>query len=169
MGLGQIRKVEVMRNAQRKSKYTGQIKQNVARIPADAPPMQLVQDDPNAPAIPAAEDQMPSGDQTPNAPEATSGDQKTHKSKAKKLSNQVVAWRAQQKFPADWVITNVGENKKRGKAKDRFSAYEEGMTVAAYQQKFIDKKLGTRALATADLRWDHVAGFIQVVPPKSEE
>jgi hypothetical protein len=163
-----------MSNIARKSRYTGKIKQNIVPIHPvedqnttllpgesfvlkmdEAPDSGSVQR--TAPATPA------SGDQS----ETSSGDQKVHPVKAKKLSPQVIAWKAHKdKFPLDHIITNIGENKKRGKAHTRFNLYREGMSVAEYAQVFIDKKVGTRALAHADLRWDHVAGFIQVVPPK---
>jgi hypothetical protein len=139
-------------------KYTGNLKKNAPSLPAVA----LVPGDQSDPNLPA-------GDQSDTSPEGTSGDQKATASKEKKISEQVTKWRAQAKFAPDWVITNVGENKKRGKAKDRFALYREGMTVAEYQQVFIDKKVGTRALATADMRWDHVAGFVTIVPPLAKE
>lgn len=83
--------------------------------------------------------------------------------KAKKVSGQVSRWKAQKAFPLEAKITEVRkENPKRKSAAGRFALYEEGMTVGDYIKKS-NEAGNTKALAMADIRWDHVAGFITVV------
>jgi hypothetical protein len=114
------------------------------------------------PIEPTTTTQLPaviSQDQTNKA-----GDQNNVKAtKKKKLSTTVVSWKAQQAFSVTAKITNVvKDNPKRKDAYRRFSWYREGMTV----QEYIDeakKNNSPGALAMADIRWDHVKGFIKVV------
>lgn len=98
--------------------------------------------------------------------QAGTGEPTTTK-KAKKASPTVTSWKAQKAFPLDWVITEVSkDNPKRKDAARRFSYYEEGMTC----QQYVDvtgKHEISKALAVADIRWDHVKGFITVVDPQS--
>jgi hypothetical protein len=95
------------------------------------------------------------------------GDQKgvkaTAKSQAKKkTSEQVIKWRAQPKFQLTQKITVLAkENPKSRGAADRFAIYKDGMTVQQYIDAFKERKLPA-ALAMADMRWDFVAGFIEV-------
>jgi hypothetical protein len=98
----------------------------------------------------------------------TSGNQIDVKSapkpkKPKTQSAQVRKWRAQKAFQLDQKITNVmTKNPKHKGAADRFMLYEEGQTVQEYIEK--SHAFGNaKALAMADIRWDHVAGFIKVV------
>ena len=108
---------------------------------------------PQQPAV-AQKDQTPaSGDQTP-----------ARRTRKKKESPTVTAWKAQKPFPVDWVITGVmAENPKRRTAADRYAWYKEGMTV----QQYMDTAFGhgsPRSLAMNDIRWDYVCGFIKVNP-----
>ncbi len=54
----------------------------------------------------------------------------------------------------------VEENPKRGKAKERFDLYKEGMLVSTYKEKIGDPKQ-----AIACLRWDAKKKFIKIVVP----
>jgi hypothetical protein len=99
-------------------------------------------------------------------PVHTSGDQKSvpaiKAKKARKLSETNVKWRALKNFPPEAKISIIAKgNPKRMDAERRFSFYKEGMTVAQYLT--VTKEHGIRnALANADIRWDHAAGFIMV-------
>jgi hypothetical protein len=100
-----------------------------------------------------------SGDQKA-APVGKSGDQKS--APAKKLSETVIKWRAQPKFEPSQKITILSEgNPKRGTAAKRFAFYKNGMTVAQYQEVMAQNE-GSARLAMADMRWDFVAGFINI-------
>lgn len=88
--------------------------------------------------------------------------------KAKKISEQVKNWKAQKAFPMNFVITEVRkDNPKRKDASRRFALYEEGMTVQAYTDKAVKEGI-TKALAMADMRWDHCAGFVTIVEPAAK-
>lgn len=54
-------------------------------------------------------------------------------------------------------IHDIVENPKRGKAKERFALYREGMLVSTYKEK-----VGNPTLAAACLRWDVKHGFIKL-------
>jgi hypothetical protein len=124
-----------------------------------------------APNTVKAEDQKPVAenkveDQKP----ASAEDQKpapangeTPPKKPKKISAQVANWKAQKAFPLTAKITKVlKECPKRKDAARRFSFYKEGQTVGEYIKVAKENEI-TGALAMADVRWDHVAGFIHVV------
>jgi hypothetical protein len=84
------------------------------------------------------------------------------KPKTKKLSEQTKKWKNTPAFELTQVITKVAkDNPKSRNAAVKFALYEEGMTVGAYIEK--SHKAGTtKAMAMADVRWDHAAGFITV-------
>jgi hypothetical protein len=111
-----------------------------------------------------AEDQKPASevkaeDQKP----VVVADGETPPKKPKKISAQVANWKAQKAFPLTAKITKVlKECPKRKDAARRFSFYKEGQTVGDYIKVAKENEI-TGALAMADVRWDHVAGFIHVV------
>jgi hypothetical protein len=111
-----------------------------------------------------AEDQKPvaevkAEDQKP----VVVADGETPPKKPKKISAQVANWKAQKAFPLTAKITKVlKECPKRKDAARRFSFYKEGQTVGDYIKVAKENEI-TGALAMADVRWDHVAGFIHVV------
>lgn len=101
------------------------------------------------------------GDQKPVKGE----DQKTAPTGDKKKrepSDTVKKWKEQENFPLTAKITVVAtENPKRRGAATRFAIYKDGMTVGDYIEAS-HKAGASKALAAADVRWDHVAGFINV-------
>lgn len=113
-----------------------------------APLPALVKDQKPAPK---AEDQKP----------APKGEDQKSAGEKKAPSQQVANWRAQKAFEPGQKITILVKDKKRGKAKDRFSLYKDGMTVADYQKAQTEAGW-TAKLAMADMRWDYVAKFIDV-------
>lgn len=65
--------------------------------------------------------------------------------------------------PMDGKITVVSkENPKRGKAKERFTLYRDGMLVSTY----IEKIGGDPAYALAIVKWDMKHNFIKVTAPQ---
>lgn len=60
-----------------------------------------------------------------------------------------------------------GLNPKRGKARDRFARYADGMTVAEYIKAVVDggEKPG---VARADLKYDTDKGLVAITPPVAE-
>jgi hypothetical protein len=111
-----------------------------------------------------AEDQKPASEsnaEDQNAAPSVEGE--TPPKKAKKTSAQVANWKAQKAFPLEAKITKVmKECPKRKDAARRYSFYKEGQTVGEYIKLAKENNI-TGALAMADVRWDHVAGFIHVV------
>jgi len=118
--------------------------------------------DQNTPRVHTKSD---SGDQN-SAHAPVSGDQNEVKRKrVRKPSATVTAWKNQENFPVDAVITINGDyatkNPKRRDAARRFSLYKDGMTVADYITTAKEAGI-SGALATADVRWDAVKGYITV-------
>lgn len=116
--------------------------------------------------------------------QSTSADAKpTRKQRApgeKKTDNKfVAAWKAQPKFPPEAKLTILVEHTATGpkrdttrsKANTRYSYYKGCKTVQDYLD--VCKKHNIPApLTNADLRWDHVHGFIKVEggnPPVTKE
>lgn len=88
--------------------------------------------------------------------------------KTKKISEQVKNWKAQKAFPMTFVITEVRkDNPKRKDAARRFALYKEGMTVQEYTDAAVKEGI-TKALAMADMRWDHCAGFVNIGEPSAK-
>ncbi len=80
-------------------------------------------------------------------------------------SATVIAWRAQKKFNEDQKITlktASGNNPKSRGAAKKFEHYKNGMTVGEYIKVLKDKMGRTPAQTMDDIRWDFVAGFIDV-------
>lgn len=120
---------------------------------------------PEAPKSVTGPTLVPKSD-TPAGAEAKPEGAKPEGEKAKrKASDTVVKWRATKAFPHEGVIKMIATNnpKSRG-AKDRFALYKDGMTVGQYIEAS-HKAGNSKALATADVRWDVAAGFISVTVP----
>jgi hypothetical protein len=71
------------------------------------------------------------------------------------------------RFHDDWIIELLVENPKRGKSRDRFACYENGITVREYVRRCEAAGYSAQK-AHDDLRWDTAHGFIAVRPPRAE-
>lgn len=84
--------------------------------------------------------------------------------KARKLSGTYLKYREVEAFKPEQVITVVvpaSDGPKRKAAQTRYELYKSGMTVGQYIEA--SKKAGNSAsLASNDIRWDMVKGFISV-------
>jgi hypothetical protein len=80
----------------------------------------------------------------------------------KKTSPTVVLWREQKGFEPNQVITILQKDKKTRGAAVRFAKYRTGMTVQGYIDVLIKEKLGTKASAMNDMRWDVASKFISI-------
>ena len=130
--------------------------------PAKKPDVKLEAHGPQKPSTPVivAPPQAP-GDQKPAA-----GDQKgTPAKKTKEPSKTVLKWRELNKtgFKPEQVIhlLKTGEQK-RGGAKRRYALYQEGMTVAAYQEASVKNAGHTAKGAMSDMCWDVAANLIEI-------
>jgi hypothetical protein len=140
-----LAKVKADANKPKKSKFGTPSIVPPANPPTGSPP--LAPNKPEDQKVAGAEDQK-------NAP---TGDKKK-----RKASNTVTNWKAQKAFPLDAKIHIVStSNPKRRAAATRFNLYTEGMTVGQYIEAS-HKAGNSKALAMADVRWDHVSEFIKV-------
>jgi hypothetical protein len=133
--------------AQKQGKFTGQKKAD--KRPVQTPPTLAKPETPSA--IPATAGGTPT-------PTPAASAEKTKR----KASEQVQRWKDTPTFKPEQKITVIAtENPKRRTAAKRFDLYKNGQTVAEYVEA--SKKAGNAAaLANADIRWDHAAGFIKV-------
>jgi len=77
-------------------------------------------------------------------------------------------------WKADWVITVLRPNPKRGQCAGRYELHVPGQTVAEYTELVVARgkrgfKGETAALANLDLRWGMARGFYSIDPPAAKQ